>query len=96
MTLPNGGGNQSDDSELDGILDWLAEMHSTKPRGWNDTMVTDKAKTALLTWSRKREVAALEGLPHIGIVNENGFRREYVPLSEIEQRLAKLSKDTGE
>lgn len=33
---------------IDEILDWLAGMHSTKPKGWNDEMVTSTAKAQLL------------------------------------------------
>jgi hypothetical protein len=38
----------SNTNNLREIMDWVAEMHTTKPKGWNDAMVTEKAVAAVL------------------------------------------------
>lgn len=75
------------DSELEEILDWVAKMHTEKPRGWNDEMVTNIALKAIATkYVSRKEVEEVIGEDEFGGFNEllsarqakerNGLRQE--------------------
>lgn len=64
------------DSELEEILDWVAKMHTEKPRGWNDEMVTNIALKAIATkYVSRKEIEEAIGEDEPYIVNPHS--KEY-------------------